>query len=128
MTFLLDTHALLWLLSAPESLPDRVLSLIRDQSSRVLLSLITPWEIAIKAKTGKLDVADMLDDFAAKMTRAKLEIVETTVAQVIRAGGLPLHHRDPFDRLLIAQAAELRVPIVSADQSFDFYEIPRIWE
>ena len=128
MTYLLDTHVLLWLLSAPESLPDGVRSRIMDPATRILLSLVTPWEIAIKARTGKLNVADLLNDFEAKMARAKLEMLETTVAQVIRAGELPLHHRDPFDRLLIAQAVELQVPIVSADQSFDFYDVQRIWE
>jgi PIN domain nuclease of toxin-antitoxin system len=128
MTYLLDTHTFLWLVNSPEILPNRVINIIQDRLATVLVSLIVPWEIAIKVKIGKLDAAEVLKDFEAKATRAKLTMLGTTVPQVIRSGSLPLHHRDPFDRLLIAQAFELRIPILSSDRIMDLYGVQRIWD
>ena len=127
MRYLLDTHTFLWLVNTPEVLPDPVLRILEDRSAIVLLSIVVPWEIAIKAKTGKLDAGDILDNFEEKATKAKLDMLETTVRQVVWAGRLPLHHQDPFDRLLIAQAFELRIPILSNDQTLDLYGVSRIW-
>ena len=127
MRYLLDTHTFLWLVNTPEVLPDPVLCILEDRSAIVLLSIVVPWEIAIKAKTGKLDAGDILDNFEEKATKAKLDMLETTVRQVVWAGRLPLHHQDPFDRLLIAQAFELRIPILSNDQTLDLYGVSRIW-
>jgi PIN domain nuclease of toxin-antitoxin system len=128
MKYLLDTHTFLWLLNAPELIPDRVLNIVKDPSATVLVSLVVPWEIAIKAKTGKLETGGILDDFETQVTRAKYEILPMTVQQVIRGGSLPLHHRDPFDRLLIAQSFELSCPILSNDPLFDLYSAVRIWD
>lgn len=128
MKYLLDTHTFLWLLNSPEVLPDRVLSIVKDRSATIFVSLVVPWEIAIKVKTGKLDALGVLDDFEAKVTKAKFDMLEMTVKHVIRGGSLPLHHRDPFDRLLIAQAFELRIPILSNDVLLDNYGVSRIWD
>jgi PIN domain nuclease of toxin-antitoxin system len=128
MTYLLDTHTFLWLVNSPELLPDRVLQIIQNRAATILVSIVVPWEIAIKAKTGKLAAADILDNFEAKVQTAKLNILETTIRQVIRGGGLPLHHRDPFDRLLIGQAFDLNIPILSNDSVLDFYGVSRIWD
>jgi PIN domain nuclease of toxin-antitoxin system len=127
MTYLLDTHTFLWQLRDPEMLPGRVSIILGDHAATILVSLVTPWEIAIKAKIGKLDAADILDRFEAKVLKAKFNMLETTVQHVIQSGSLPLHHRDPFDRLLIAQAFELRIPILSNDTVFDLYGVSRIW-
>ncbi|MGD0292997.1 MAG: type II toxin-antitoxin system VapC family toxin [Terracidiphilus sp.] len=128
MTYLFDTHALLWLLRAPENLPARVQSITEDDSANLVLSIATPWEMAIKVTSGKLKVADILDNFESVATRGRFTLLETTVQQAIRSGRLPLHHRDPFDRLLAAQALELRIPIVSQDKIFDRYGVQRIWQ
>jgi PIN domain nuclease of toxin-antitoxin system len=84
--------------------------------------------MAIKVTSGKLKVADILDNFESVATRGRFTLLETTVQQAIRSGRLPLHHRDPFDRLLAAQALELRIPIVSQDKIFDRYGVQRIWQ
>jgi PIN domain nuclease of toxin-antitoxin system len=127
MTYLLDTHILLWMLGAPDILPDRVQNITEDDSAILILSIAIPWEIAIKTTSGKLSAAKILDDFEGVTSRGRFTILETTVRQVIRAGRLPLYHRDPFDRLLVAQALELGVPIVSQDKIFDRYGVQRIW-
>lgn len=128
MTYLLDTHTFLWLLREPETLPDRVLRIASDRSETLALSLVTPWEIAIKVGAGRLDAAEILDDFERVVTLAGYTLVETTVRQVIRSGRLPLHHKDPFDRLLVAQALDLRIPLLSADTDLDLYGVRRVWE
>ena len=128
MNYLLDTHTFLWLVNSPEMLPDRVFDRIQDRYTTVLVSLVVPWEIAIKVKTGKLDAGGVLKDFEAKATQAMLTMLETTVSQAVRSGSLPLHHRDPFVRLLIAQALDLGVPILGSDRTFDLYGVRRIWD
>jgi PIN domain nuclease of toxin-antitoxin system len=128
MTFLLDTHAFLWLLGSPERLSSKVKSVIADPSAVLLLSIVTPWEMAIKAAIGKLNAANILNEFDRVARRAGVGVVETTVKQTIRSGVLPFHHRDPFDRLLAAQALDLNVPLLSRDRIFDHYGVTRIWD
>jgi PIN domain nuclease of toxin-antitoxin system len=127
MTYLLDTHVFLWLLRTPEALPAAVREVAADRSKALVLSAITPWEMAIKQTTGKLNAAEILDNFERVTAQAGLSILETTVRQVIRGGRLPLHHKDPLDRLLAAQALDLRIPLISRDQVFDLYGVKRIW-
>jgi PIN domain nuclease of toxin-antitoxin system len=128
MTYLLDTHVFLWILNTPEVLPAPVQRIAENSSATLLVSIATPWEMAIKVTSGKLDAADILDDFEAALTRGKFTLMETTIQHVIRGGRLPPHHRDPFDRLLAAQALDLRVPLISRDRVFDLYGVKRIWD
>ena len=127
MKYLLDTHTLLWAVDAPEKLSAQAMEIVCGHDSQVFLSIATPWELAIKANRGRLDVEELLNDFERAVLSAGYEILETTVPQVIRAGMLPLHHRDPFDRLLIAQSLDCQIPIVSCDGVFDLYDVRRIW-
>ena len=127
MTYLLDTHTFLWLLGAPEMLPAKVLKIVEDPSAVLALSIVTPWEMAIKTAIGKLDAADILDDFDAVAARGRFTILGPVARQAIHSGRLPFHHRDPFDRLLVAQALELGIPIISHDRVFDLYGVQRIW-
>lgn len=127
MTYLLDTHVFLWLLRAPEVLPAAVREVAANRSPTLVLSAVTPWEMAIKQTTGKLNAAEILDNFERVTAQAGFSILETTIQQVIRGGRLPLHHNDPFDRLLAAQALDLRIPLISNDRVFDLYGVKRIW-
>ncbi len=128
MTYLLDTHTFIRILNTPEMLPAQVQNIVQDRSATMLISIATPWEMAIKVASGKLDAADVLDDFEGAVARGRFTFLETTVRQAIRSGLLHFHHRDPFDRLLAAQALELRIPIVSRDRVFDLYGVRRIWD
>jgi PIN domain nuclease of toxin-antitoxin system len=127
MTYLLDTHALLWFLRSPASLPDQVLSLIEDSSSTLAVSLATPWEISIKTSAGRLDAADIVNDFESIMTRGRFNLLMPTLAQVVRSSRFPWYHRDPFDRLIAAQTLELGWSLLSKDAVFDAYGVRRIW-
>ncbi|MGD0520365.1 MAG: type II toxin-antitoxin system VapC family toxin [Terracidiphilus sp.] len=128
MTYLLDTHTFLWILNAPKVLPASVQSICKNRSATLLISIVTPWEMAIKSAIGKLDAAYVLDNFEALLTQGGFTMLETTIQHVIRGGRLPSHHRDPFDRLIAAQALDLRIPLVSRDRVFDLYGVKRIWD
>lgn len=129
MRFLVDTHAFLWAVLSPERLTDRVRDVFTDRKSELLLSLATPWEMAIKAGIGKLENgAEILDDFESRVTASGYRILETSIKHTIRSGFLPRYHKDPFDRLLVAQALDLNIPILSRDDIFDLYGVQRIWK
>lgn len=128
MKYLLDTHTYLWYRSSPSVLPAAVLDLLTDTSHEILISTATPWELAIKTGIGKLKAAGLLMDFESRELAAGFVFAGITNAHAIRSGLLPLHHRDPFDRLLAAQALDLRIPIVSRDRVFDLYGVQRIWD
>ena len=128
MTYLLDTHVLLWWIGQPEILPQSLLALLEDLNNQLLLSIASPWELAIKMNSGKLNARQILRDLEAGKLEDSIGWVPTQVGHVIRAGLLPLHHRDPFDRLIVAQALELHVPVVSQDRVFELYGVKRIWE
>jgi PIN domain nuclease of toxin-antitoxin system len=127
MIYLLDTHTLIWFLRSPQALPARVRGLIEDEATTLVVSLATPWEMSIKTSIGKLDAEDILADFESIVARARFNVLVPTVAQVIASGRLPWFHRDPFDRLLVAQAMELGWSLLSKDVVFDAYGVRRIW-
>jgi PIN domain nuclease of toxin-antitoxin system len=128
MTFLLDTHTFLWLLRGPTNLPSRVREIAEDRTATLVLSIVTPWEIAIKVNLGKLDAADILTQFERLVKLGGYTVLETTPAQTIRSGLLPRYHRDPFDRLLVAQALDLHIPVISRDDTLERYGVQRIWK
>jgi len=127
--FLVDTHAFLWAVLSPEKLSDRVRSVFADRKAELLVSIATPWEMAIKAGIGRLqNGANILDNFENRVTASGYRILETSIKHMIRSGFLPQYHKDPFDRLLIAQALDLNVPILSCDDVFDLYGVQRVWK
>jgi PIN domain nuclease of toxin-antitoxin system len=127
MTYLLDTHTLIWFLRRPAALPATVRALIEDSDSTLAISLATPWEMSIKTSIGRLDALDIVEDFDAIMTRGRFNLLVPTTSQVIRSGRLPWYHRDPFDRLIAAQTLELGWSLLSKDAVFDAYGVRRLW-
>jgi PIN domain nuclease of toxin-antitoxin system len=126
--FLLDTHALLWWLIKSPSLTVSAQNLLKNKSHTVLVSAASMWEIATKVRLGKLDVeVEVVENFAAYLARERFEAVSVTIEHGIRAGLLAGPHKDPFDRMLIAQALEENVPIVSNDRALDGYGVRRLW-
>lgn len=128
MRLLLDTHTLLWWLADDPSLPASARKVIVRASNTVLVSAASAWEIAIKARLGKLpDAADLLGDFSGYLARERFESLSISPEHAVRAGLLPGPHKDPFDRMLIAQSQAENIPIVSNDAAFDGYKVRRIW-
>lgn len=128
MRALLDTHSLLWWLSDDPALSRKARRVIAETGNVVVVSAVSAWEIAIKSRLGKLPgAASLLSDFSARMEREGFELLPITAEHGIRAGLLPGPHRDPFDRMLIAQSQAENIPIVSNDAVFDSYGARRIW-
>jgi len=123
---LIDTHALLWALASPGRLPARVRDALRAPSNTVYVSAASVWEIAIKAALGKV-TAD-IDELTSAATDVGFEGLSVTIAHAQRVRRLPDHHRDPFDRMLIAQAAEEGLTVVTRDREFVQYRVQVMWD
>lgn len=120
MILLLDAHALLWWLADDPMLARGARAAIRDPSNDVLVSAASVWEIEIKRALGKLSAPDGI---VAAIEAAGFDALAITADDATTAGRLPPHHRDPFDRMLVAQAGRLDALIVSRDRSFESYEV-----
>jgi len=128
MRLLIDSHVLLWWLADDPSLPASARKYLARAGNRVLVSSASAWEIAIKFRIGKLPHAgDLLADFAGYLARERFEILAISGEHAIRAGLLPGPHKDPFDRMLIAQAQAENLSIISNDVAFDHYGVRRLW-
>ncbi len=128
MKLLLDTHAFVWWESAPEKLPPSVISLCKDRSNALLLSMVAAWEIQIKSQLGRLKFATPLADVIENQIRSNgFQLLPIELAHVLALENLSWHHKDPFDRLLIAQAMVEGVPVISSDPMFAKYPIQVLW-
>jgi PIN domain nuclease of toxin-antitoxin system len=128
MRLLLDTHVFLWFVLNDPQLSTTAQQLISDPGNDVLISPASYWEIAIKVGLCKLDLHAPYDDFMQRgIDGNDFEILPIKPRHTSILTTLPLHHRDPFDRLMIAQAMVEGIPLVSADAVFDQYPITRLW-
>jgi PIN domain nuclease of toxin-antitoxin system len=125
---LLDTHAFLWWLDGDKRLVANVRRLIRSEDNEIVVSAASVWEITTKARIGKLPGAlAVAADVPACIVDQGFVPLSISIEHAQIAGSLPGPHRDPFDRMLIAQAQAERIPIVSIDDAFDGYGVRRIW-
>lgn len=127
MRLLLDTHAFLWFVFDDPRLSERAAQSI-ENASRVALSIASLWEIVIKVQLGKLELGMAFAAFFAEhVEKTELEIVPVELPHLLEYSTLPLHHRDPFDRLILAQARVLASPVASADPNFRAYGVQILW-
>ena len=127
MRLLLDTHALLWWLFGSESLSSKARQALERETNTVFVSAAVAWEIAIKRRTGKLLLPEQFTDLEAVVELEGFSQLPVSMAHALAAGGLPGPHRDPFDRMLIAQAIAENMSLVSNEQRFDAYGVKRLW-
>jgi len=128
LRLLLDTHALLWWLDGDRRLSMKARRAIANQSNTILVSAASAWEITTKARLGKLaGAADVAADVAACVDSQGFLALDITLLHAQRAGRLPGEHRDPFDRMLIAQSQMEDVALVSDDEIFDTFDVGRFW-
>lgn len=127
MAYLLDTHALLWFLSGNPNLPESIKNLIEDRDQQISVSLVSFWEMAIKLQIGKLKLPESIEDLLVKTQQEHIEIVQLKPQHILTLQTLPLHHRDPFDRILLAQCQSESLTLISKDGQFNAYQIPTIW-
>ena len=128
MRALLDTHAFLWWMTDSGRLPEEVRRTIADESNEVLVSAASAWEITTKHRLGKLpEAGPIAADVAGIIIGQDFAALAITVEDAARAGALPGPHRDPFDRMLIAQSLSRNLVLVSNETRFDSYGIHRLW-
>lgn len=129
MKLLLDTHAFIWWYNEPDQLPQQVLAACQDTSNTLMLSVASVWEMQIKSQLGKLRLSAPLTDIIHhQQEQNRLQILPVTLPVVFALADLPIHHRDPFDRLLIAQAKVDQLLLVSNDSQFHHYSVSLFWK
>jgi PIN domain nuclease of toxin-antitoxin system len=125
---LLDTHTLIWWMTTDSHLSTSARTIIRSKETHALVSAVSAWEIATKVRLGRLPAAaGLVQDFVSDLQQHRIEILNVTAEHGIRAGLLPGPHKDPFNRMLIAQAIAENIPIISNDRALDGYGINRLW-
>jgi PIN domain nuclease of toxin-antitoxin system len=128
MRYLLDTQSLLWLVIDDPRLTPQVRFTFLDNQNETFLSIASLWEMAIKISLDKLFIEGSLESFTEKHILANdIQFLPVEPSHICRLEKLPFHHRDPFDRIIIAQAIEENLSIIGSDQVFDKYRIKRIW-
>lgn len=128
MKALLDTHVFLWWITDDQRLSSRVREIIADSTSEILFSAASGWEIAIKARLGRSQLPDDPEIFIPEQLELNaIEALPVQMGHALHVYQLPSHHRDPFDRLLIAQAQLEKLPILTADSQISRYPVEVIW-
>ena len=128
MKCILDTHALLWILSDDKRLSKNAQTQFLDIKNTIYLSMASIWEISIKVSLNKLEIKSSLETFVEKhIIENDILLLNIKPEHVYPQVKLPFHHRDPFDRLIVSQAIYEKMPTISSDKDFDLYSIKRIW-
>ena len=126
--FLIDTHVLLWWLFDDSRLSETAKGAIRDPGNDIYVSSASAWEISTKFRLGKMPNArDAAENLPALLRQSRMKELAVTIKHALAAGALPGPHRDPFDRMLIAQGRLENMPIVTSDAAFKQYEVSLIW-
>ncbi len=120
MKYLLDTHSLLWTIFEPNKLSTEAQAIISDQDNIICVSLISLWEISIKQNIGRLDIPE---EFFEVVRKGGFEMLSLTIPQIKQYQTLPLHHRDPFDRILIVQAQQQKLILITRDSEISKYDL-----
>jgi PIN domain nuclease of toxin-antitoxin system len=125
-SILLDTHTFIWLSEDDPNLPVSMRDMTED-TDEVFVSIASFWEISIKLTIGKLSLQADFNEIESRFTETRFQLLPISIKDTVQLRQLPLHHKDPFDRILIAQAINHSLAIVSADVAFDAYPIQRVW-
>jgi PIN domain nuclease of toxin-antitoxin system len=126
--YLLDTHTLLWIVHNDPKLSSKAKSLYLDSNNEILFSAVGIWELAIKISLNKLSIEEPLGYFVQNhIIGNDIKILDIEIKHILLLENLLFHHRDPFDRMLIAQAMIDKIPIITSDRMFDGYNVQRIW-
>ena len=125
--YLLDTHAAIWFFNGNESLSQTANSIIRDLSNDVYISISSAWELSIKIGLGKLDFAGKAEGFVRLAEKNEITIIPITTSHLTVLESLPMIHRDPFDRLLVATAIAEQMTLITADVNITRYDVLHVW-
>jgi PIN domain nuclease of toxin-antitoxin system len=127
MNYLLDTHTLIWYLEASSDLSPKASAIIRNKNNTIFVSSINFWEIAIKSSTGKLGLSMSLSVIIQETQNLDFQLLSIENSHILKVETLPFHHRDPFDRLLIAQSQVENLTLLSKDENIPLYDVDILW-
>lgn len=128
MKFLLDTHTFLWFIQDDPSLSHPAKAAIENSNNAIFISIVSVWEMAIKTSLGKLQLPNSFEEIIpAQILLNHFSILPITIPHLQQVAKMPFHHRDPFDRLLIAQCQVEECPIIGQDQIFSLYTVQQLW-
>lgn len=131
MKYLIDTHVFIWFMEGDPSFSSIAKSIMLDKSNEIFISIASLWEISIKSSIGKLPISKKYEEVSDVLYDNLIEILPITFAHTVENNQLPFYHRDPFDRIIIAQAIVENIDFISADAAFNDYligkSIKRIW-
>ncbi len=128
MKFIADTHAFIWFVTDSPQLSAQAKKLFESPESERFLSMASIWEIAVKTNLGKLSFDKPLEQFLPEQIVLNyIRLLDVSLSHALRIANLPLHHRDPFDRMIVAQSLTENLPILSNDNALDAYGVKRIW-
>src|SRR4030042_6126820 len=128
MKILLDTHAFIWFVEDDDQFPESLKRIIEKPSNDIYLSIASIWEMAIKIQLKKLDIEKSIKEIIELVSFNGFELLPILPEHIIKLSSLDFHHRDPFDRIVIAQGLVENQVVVSKDKVFDAYGVNRIWE
>jgi len=128
MRLLLDTHTLIWMASQDDKLSEKAKALILDTDNELFLSVASIWEMSIKASLGKLMLQQPIEQIITEQVQTNgLQLINIETTHALAVSTLPWHHRDPFDRLIMAQSQLENLTILGCDTAMDPYDIKRLW-
>jgi PIN domain nuclease of toxin-antitoxin system len=127
MDYLVDTQSFIWFVEDDERLPQRITAVMEQNDTRLLVSIASLWEMTIKVSLGKLLLTDTLETIFARLEQNGFDVLPIDTAHLATLSTLPLIHRDPFDRIILAQAIHESLPVISSDAVFAKYPVKRIW-
>ena len=128
MRILLDTHSFLWFIEGSHKLSGKAREIIADFENELLLSVGSLWEITIKTSLGKLELSEPLEELTKNQLKEdEINVLPIELKHLWALKKLPFHHRDPFDRLIVAQGISENLPIISKDSAFSDYDVEIIW-
>ena len=128
MKYLIDTHALLWIVTKNKKLSKKVKDIYLNSENQIFISLASLWEMAIKINLKKLSINEPLKDFVKNQIKSNdINILDIKTKHILLLENLPYYHKNPFDRLIISQSINEQIPLLSFDKVFDKYSIKRIW-
>lgn len=128
MRYLLDTHTLLWLLDSPSHIPLTTLDKLKDSRNALFVSVASLWEIVIKCSIGKLLISRSTQAIIDELPVLSIQLLPILPKHIIYSETLPFHHRDPFDRLIIAQAITENYSLISKDRNMPLYPVQVLWD
>ena len=128
MRFLLDTHTLIWFITDDLKLPLKIKNQIESGNDEFIVSIVSFWEISIKIALGKLALEKDVDQIFSIVNHYEFTVLPLAQAHIVFHTNLPLYHRDPFDRMLIAQAMQENLTIITKDKEFSSYPIKTLWD